>query len=210
MQAGRHRDAANELVAQLETHAEKLGLDETASTRRLATARAAKDLLVALDERRPAVEIVELLARADLGGPADRTGRSISSAAQVSAALATAPWDNFDIVEGLMNGEYGAEATAILATLRGAAQADELTTPLAPALRRAQTDATALLRRATRKPKDPDPDPRDETDDDGEKKRVTGQITVTADEIDPALVELRTFVARHPGATIEVSWRIVP
>ena len=44
---------------------------------------------------------------------------------------------------------HAVEAAAILAELRRAAQADELTVPLAPALRRAQTDATALLRRAT-------------------------------------------------------------
>ncbi|GAB3810398.1 BREX-2 system ATPase PglY [Micromonospora zhanjiangensis] len=236
MEAKRHRDAVQELVSQLETHAAKLGLDDRATSGRLATARAAKELLTALDERRSAVEIVERLARADLGGPADRTGRSISSAAQVSAALAAASWDNFDIVAGLASGEYGAEANAILAALRGAARADELTTPLAPALHRAQTDATALLRRVTRSgsggDSGPDPsrgggsdstggDPGSRsgggtggagaggTDADGGGRRHGGR-QVSSDALDPALADLHAFAADHPGATIEVSWRIVP
>ncbi|MBM0236142.1 hypothetical protein JNW88_01625 [Micromonospora sp. ATA32] len=60
--ARRHREAAHGLVARLEQHAAWLGIDREAGTGRLATARAAADLLEALANGRSAVETVERLA----------------------------------------------------------------------------------------------------------------------------------------------------
>ncbi|MBM0255988.1 hypothetical protein [Micromonospora sp. 4G55] len=224
--ARRHREAAHGLVARLEQHATWLGIDKEAGTGRLATARAAADLLEALANGGSAVETVERLARAELAGPADRTGKSIMSAAQVSAALAAAPWDTFEIVAGLPE-PYAAEAAVILAELRRVAQADELTAPLALALRRAQTDATALLRRATRKPEFVHVPGRDDDKveivyprrpieeetprvPEGEDDMPNGRISVPAGDLDRAVEQLRAFAADHPDATIEVTWRIVP
>ncbi|MET7749033.1 hypothetical protein [Micromonospora sp. NPDC005367] len=219
-QAGRHREAAHSLVARLEQHATALGIDKESTGGRLATARAAADLLEGLAGGRAAKESVERLAGAELTGPADRTGRSISSAAQVSAALAAAPWDTFEIISGLPD-PYATEAAAILAELRRVAQADELTSPLAPALRRAQSDAVALIRRATRRPDPIDDRPRDKEVklpepriEPGAGDRVTaaplGQEAAPAREISRTLDKLRAFAADHPDATIEVTWRIVP
>ncbi|MGN9917392.1 BREX-2 system ATPase PglY [Micromonospora palomenae] len=225
-QAARHREAAHGLVARLDQHATWLAIDKESGNGRLATARAAADLLEALANGRSAVETVERLARAELAGPADRTGKSIMSAAQVSAALAAAPWDTFEIVAGLPE-PYAVEAAAILGELRRVAQADELTAPLAPALRRAQTDSTALIRRATRKPdvvyvpgRDDDPadivHPRRPIDQDTPRvpevvvDQPSGRISVPAGDLDRAVEQLRAFAADQGDATIEVTWRIVP
>ncbi|WP_405432293.1 hypothetical protein [Micromonospora sp. NBC_00617] len=222
--ATRHREAAHGLVARLQQHASWLKMDQESG--RLATARAAADLLETLVNGRSAVEAVERLARAELAGPADRTGRSISSASQVSAALAAAPWDTFEIVAGLPE-PHAAEAAAIFAELRRVAQADELTAPLAPALRRAQADATALLRRATRKvpvvdvpegdqdkpefvqPRRPI-DQHTPRDPEFAVDKPSGRVSVTAGDLDRAVEQLRAFAADQGDASIEVTWRIVP
>ncbi|PWU59497.1 phage resistance protein [Micromonospora globispora] len=201
--ANRHREAAHGLVARLDQHATWLGIDKESGSGRLATARAAADLLEALANGRSAVEAVERLARAELAGPADRTGKSIMSAAQVSAALAAVPWDTFEIVGGLPE-PYAAEAAAILGELRRVAQADELTAPLAPALRRAQTDSTALIRRATKLPPPPPLPPLPP------KPRPAGERRVPASDLKDAVTDLKAFAEAHPDATIEVTWRIVP
>ncbi|SDZ46099.1 hypothetical protein SAMN05444365_11911 [Micromonospora pattaloongensis] len=213
-QANRYREAAHGLVARLDQHATWLGIDKESGSGRLATARAAADLLEALANGRTAVETVERLARAELAGPADRTGKSIMSAAQVSAALAAAPWDTFEIVAGLPE-PYATEAVAILAELRRVAQSDELTAPLAPALRRAQTDSTALIRRATMQRVEPpvkNP-PLEVIVDPGQTDLVPvprGGVTVTAASLGQAVEQLGAFAADHGDATIEVTWRIVP
>ncbi|MEU5566145.1 BREX-2 system ATPase PglY [Micromonospora musae] len=222
-QATRHRDAAHTLVTRLEQHAAWLGLDRESG--RLATARAAADLLEALVTARSAKEAIERLARAELAGPADRTGKSITSAADVSTALIAAPWDTFEIVAGLPE-PYANEAETLLADLRRTAQADELTAPLAPALRRAQTDATALLRRATRKPEIVHPPRRDDDkpevvvperpdhdiirDPRPDGSHQLDRVAVRAGELETAVEQLRSFARDHSGATIEVIWRIVP
>ncbi|KPM56330.1 phage resistance protein [Frankia sp. R43] len=185
------RAACQELVSVLEARATELGLDPrtgaalvstaptpasgpgsteslgdpntdgSAAQGRLRTARAARDLVVALDETRVATEIVRRLARADLAGPARRLAVSISRATEVATAVRAAPWDVFVVIAGL--GEpYRSEADEILDALRAAAAADELTSPLATALGNARSEATALLRRATavpvtRTPPDPRP-----------------------------------------------------
>ncbi|MFI7545659.1 hypothetical protein [Actinoplanes sp. NPDC049599] len=211
-QATQHRAAAADLVAHLEQHAKWLEIDLDAGPGRLATARAAADLLAALEERLPAVEVIERLARADLGGPADRTGRSVKSAAQVAAALSSAPWDTFEIIAGLPD-PHASEATVIISEIRAAARADELTIPLAPVLQRARSAATELLRRATRKPPPPPPLPpviQPPRPGGGDGAASTGGVMVSAADVDQAVEQVRAFAAEHSAGTIEVTWRIVP
>ncbi|MEH1014266.1 hypothetical protein V6U90_14280 [Micromonospora sp. CPCC 206060] len=210
--AERYQQSAHDLVRQLDLHVTWLGIAPDATTGRLATARAAADLLAALVARRPAVETIESLARADLGGPADRTGKSIKSATQVAAELAAAPWDTFEIIEGLAE-PHAAEAALIVAELRAATRADELTTPLAPALRRARAAATDLLRRATARQPGPQPDRTRDAEPLATPDRVgrpAGQIRVGAADLEQAVADLRAFAEEHQGASIEVSWRVVP
>jgi hypothetical protein len=72
IQGDQYKKAARELVERLDRHARWLGIEPDAPTGRLATARAAADLLDKLDSRGLAVETIERLARAELAGPADR------------------------------------------------------------------------------------------------------------------------------------------
>jgi len=150
-EAQRRRGDADDLVAKLEQHARHLHLDPSAPTGRLATARTAAALLSTLASRAPAVETIEQLGRADLGGPAgvDKVARSVNSAAEVRSALVAARWDNLGLIADLPE-RYAPEAAAILGKLHAAAQADELTTPLVPVLRRAERDAVELIARVMR------------------------------------------------------------
>jgi hypothetical protein len=206
------RQTARDLVDQLERHAKSLGLDPASPTGRLATARRAADLLDDLVRKGPAVEIVERLARADLGESVDVVAKSISSAKDVAQALATAPWDNFDRIRRL-SGTYAVEAEKILSRLSAVARDDESpVTSLADALRDAASVACALLDRVienetTRKP-DPAPDSTSRQPD----KVVpvpAGSRTVVSGGLDQVIAELRAFTEANPGTTIEVSWRVV-
>ncbi|MGC4888067.1 BREX-2 system ATPase PglY [Micromonospora sp. DT227] len=197
-QASRHREAAHALVAELKQHADQLQLNRDSG--RLATARAAAELIEALATARTSKDAIERIARADLAGPPDRMGRSISSAGAIAAALAGASWDNFEIVADLPE-PYAGDAAPILSELRRVAKADELTAPLAPAMRRAQAETVDLIRRATRKLPPPPPPPPPPT--------ATEREVITRGASDQAFGRLRDYVEDHPEATIEVTWRIV-
>jgi hypothetical protein len=209
--ARQYREPARQLVEVLEQYADRLGLDPQAASGRLHTARLAADLLDALDSQQSGIEIIRCLAKAPLGGPPQRAGRSIRSAQEVVRALRAAPWDNFNLIAGL-SGEWAAEADAIMGCLRAAAADDELTTPLAPALERARTEAVRLLRKAI-------PPARERHGEDELVQRVDpdglvgpkpdGRLAVATEEVDQALSRLKDVAAQHPGKRIEVSWRVV-
>jgi hypothetical protein len=211
--AQRYRGSAHRLVEHLEQHAAQLGLGSSAAAGRLHTARAAADLLDGISARRGALEVVDYLARADLGGPAPRTGRSVRSAERVADALATAPWDTFDLVRGL--GEpYAAEAAAIFAPLRRAAQADELTVSLPESLEKARAEATELLRKATtRTMVQPPPETPEQGLPPGRPEHRPGAASggrrATPGQAQTVLEELRAFLEDHPEATVEITWRVV-
>jgi len=221
-QARHHRDAAHRLVEELERHADRLGLDPAADSGRLHTAYAARDLLDGLDSRHRDIDIVRQLAHTDLGGPAQRAGKSIRSAAEVVQALQNTDWQNLELLTGL-DERWAAEAAEILTTLRQAANDDELTTPLSAALTRARTRTTDLLRRATRPqsrprvtvtPEPPPglelPDPADQsgTDRSGTEQPEQGNAVVDGDDLDELMATLRKVTSRHPGSRIEVFWRV--
>jgi hypothetical protein len=193
--AQQHRDPAHRLVEALEQHAARLGIDPAGTGGRLHTARAAADLLDGLGSRHHSVEIIKHIATADLGGPAQRVGRSVRSAQEVVGALRAAAWDTFDLIDGLAD-PWAAEAAGILGRLREAAVDDELTTALEPALTDARSEATKLLRRAITKPPD-------------RRSPDGGSTRVTAEDVEQVLSTIRDLATRHPGGTIEVSWRVV-
>lgn len=199
--ARQYREPAHRLVEALEQYADRLGLDPYATTGRMHTARAAADLLDGLGSRQNDVEIIRHLATAPLGGPPQRTGRSIRSADEVARALEEADWDTFDVIAKL--GEpWSAEAEAILGRLRAAAADDELTTSLPRALRQARTEAIELIRRATATPPPPPPLP-------PPSGREHGSLRISADNVEKAISDLRGFAADHSDKTIEVSWRVI-
>lgn len=211
------RDAAHELVRQLEARAGRLGIDEDAGSGRLHTARAAADLLDGLGSRRNTVEVVEHLATVDLGGPASRCGKSLKSSGDVVRALAAAPWENFELISGIDGGN------AVLEPLRQAATADELTIPLRPALTKAAAEASALLRRTVSAPPPPPPNPVVVTPPTAVTPPPPAIVVTTPPappsgsqvrrltfaEADTVIDELRKAIAANPAATFEVTWRTV-
>jgi hypothetical protein len=210
-----HRNAAHELVDLLERHQERLGINPYASSGRLHTARAAADLLDGLDSRHDNIEIVRHLARADLGGPAERAGKSIQSASEIAGALRSVEWDNLDLI-GELDQQWRSEADEIIGTLRQAAQDDELTTPLLPVLRRCRSRATDLVRRATRRAT---PAARDlvvegvttvQANSVAVMPGAAGRVVNPTSDIDELLDTLRDAARRHPDRRLEVDWRILP
>jgi hypothetical protein len=190
------------LVAALERHSRRLGLDPEATGGRLATARRAADLLATLVSPLPANQVVAALATADLGGPPDRTGRSVRSAKQVAEALGAAPWDLFDTAAGLPD-PYEVEAREIMGTLARVARNDELTESLPAALDATRAAANLLVRKATRKQAAPQPpQPTQPRPVPGER---IWKVTSAAD-LDGVVAQLKDAAAGRAG-TIEIVWR---
>jgi hypothetical protein len=200
-----HQDAACALVDRLERHAERLGIDLRAAQGRLHTARVAADLLEGVCSRREAVEVVEYLAAADVGGSPHRLARSIATAQRVGDALAATPWDTFELVAGL--GEpYKARAATIFESLQRAASDEEMTSSLPEALARARAEGTVLLRKVTDEiGPGPGPGPGPTRPSPG----TTSRRVDTADELEGAVADLRAFAAEHQGRPVEITWRVV-
>ncbi|MEO3875907.1 hypothetical protein ABGB18_44635 [Nonomuraea sp. B12E4] len=216
-----------ELVRRLEAHAGFLALDETDEKGRLALARRSRDLLKAVAAMSGPKRVVETLARFNLGDvSADRYGTCIKRAHDVAQALAGAAWDTLELAEG-----QGAEGQALLQSLRGVAQADQLTADLVSALEQTRREVTALVKRnqppvprppvpaeriagdmdldtSSSHPRVPDthrtPDSKAGIGTAGGTKRTTAAKAVADME-----AELAGLVAQNPSATIEITWRIV-
>jgi hypothetical protein len=69
------------------------GLDRSAASGRLATARAGRDLVTALRAARDPVGLVAVLARTPLPATAEAVGRSVSSAEEVTRSLDGFAWE---------------------------------------------------------------------------------------------------------------------
>ncbi|WP_449063932.1 hypothetical protein [Planomonospora algeriensis] len=247
-----YREQATELVRRLEAHATFLALDETDEKGRLALARRARDLLETLTATgggsggaSGAKKTIEALAHFDLGQvSADRYGTCVKRAHDVAQALAAAAWDTLELAEG-----QGAEGQALLQSLRGVAQADQLTADLIEALAETRREVTALVKRNQLPPVPPvapPPPPPGRTagevdlDTSSSHPRVpgttgqgTGTGSGTASETGVGVpgpggeqpvrkkrttaakaaadlrAELADLAARNPGATIEITWRVV-
>ncbi|MFD8522114.1 phage resistance protein [Streptomyces capillispiralis] len=234
-----HRDHAADLVHQLEAHASFLGLDQTADTGRLALARRSLHLLDALTAEAGkgaagAKKTVEALASFDLGETsADRYGTSIKKARAVAEAVASAPWSTLELAAGL-----GPEGEALLDSLRNVARDDQRTADLRDALARTQRQVVALIKRSqaaatpppapvvSQQPSSagdlsldtPTSDPRisytspQETPSPagGGTARKSGSRSTTVRRAAADLqAELSELAARHPDATIEITWKVV-
>ncbi|MFF3871950.1 phage resistance protein [Streptomyces sp. NPDC001978] len=229
-------EPAADLVGQLEDHASFLGLDETEDIGRLALARRALDLLKALmaaagQGAGGAKKTVETLASFDLGAvSADRLGTSIKQARSVAEALAAAPWHTLELASG-----EGPEGAALLESLRNVACGDQRTGDLRDALTRTQREIVALVKRnrqaATPPPvftppaptaqdirldtpssHPPVPDIPQQTrpaQASGTVRRSGGGRTTAARAVAELQAELAELAAREPGATIEITWRVV-
>lgn len=232
--ARQYREAAAELVHQLEKHANFLGLDDTETGGRLALARRAQDLLAAMDGRgsgaNAAKKTIEQFAEFDLAGVSpERYGSSIKQAKAVAAALAGTDWDTLDLARGL-----GPDGQTLLGQLRNVAQADQFTSNLIAALTETRQKVTALVKAQQLKPIASLPTqpvqssqpksadqvpltrvPQQTTGDmpkttGGKAKRRSGERQTTAADAVAALSdELAELAALEPGATVEITWRVI-
>ncbi|MEU3618428.1 phage resistance protein [Streptomyces sp. NPDC006872] len=232
-----HRDHAADLVHQLEAHVSFLGLDQTADAGRLALARRSLQLLDALTAEAGkgaagAKKTVEALASFDLGETsADRYGTSIKQARSVAEAVASAPWSTLELAAGL-----GPEGAALLDSLRNVARDDQRTADLRDALARTQREVVALVKRSQAAAPPPAPVAPQPTADDlslntptsdpripyapqetptpassgsGSARTSGGRRTTVARAAADLQAELSELAARHPDATIEITWKVV-
>ncbi|MBT2234455.1 hypothetical protein [Nonomuraea sp. NEAU-A123] len=231
-----HQEPAAELVRRLETHAAFLALDETDEKGRLTLARRSRDLLkelVAVGQGAAgasgAKKTIETLARFDLGEmSADRYGTSVKRAHDVAQALTAAAWDTLELAEG-----QGAEGQALLESLRGVAQADQLTADLIAALDITRREVTALVKRNQPPPVSPGRRAVDvDLDTPSSHPRVPGNTgsktipipggvtssggsrqgtkrTTAAKAASDLQSELAELAKTNPAANIEINWRVV-
>ncbi|MFJ4908233.1 DUF6079 family protein [Streptomyces sp. NPDC093249] len=178
---------------------------------------------------------VEALAAFDFGPVSpDRFGTSLKQAETVTTALNLASWTTLDLASS-----EGPEGEALLESLRNAARGDQRTTKLEEALKDTQRDVLALVKRnrtaTTPAPAPPErtpgpsdvpldtpsshpsvPEtPRTDTASDGgtgDRGRSPGggRTTATAARASEKLrSELAALIAENPGATVEITWRVV-
>ncbi|MFE7071893.1 DUF6079 family protein [Streptomyces sp. NPDC057620] len=205
--------ANRELVAELERRADFLGLDDTAVTGRLHTARRGHALLEELlaEKGRGAKRVVEALAAFGLGElTPERLGSSVTTAAVVATALQNASWDVLELGTGM----------DALATLQEDAREDQFSRKLQDSLPRAQraiTQALAVQRQQQQRIDPPAATPPPPTADQVplttetshpkvETTARTGSVQGSAAEVEQVLHKV---AVAHPGKAIEITWKVV-
>lgn len=197
--AVRHRSSellpdADELVKELERHAEVLQLAEST---RLSTARAAAALLERLAGTTDDTAVLRALAAAELPRPSEVYRASLESAKAVVAMLASVRWQILESVAARQD----EPARVILERLRGVAAHDEHAAHLAPALQQAEQDAIALVSASAPPTPEPPPPPPGRT-------VVRGRRQVRVSELDDVLREITDAAGELPDGTVDVSWQI--
>ncbi|MEV6671997.1 phage resistance protein [Streptomyces sp. NPDC051162] len=178
---------------------------------------------------------VEALASFDLGAvSADRYGTSVKQAKAVVEALASASWTTLELASAA-----GPEGQALLESLRNVACVDQRAADLCEALARAQREVLALIKRnqeaaaPSPTPTPPSipaprtagdvslstgtshpPVPEDVPSTSGGspvrvRRRSGGARTTAARAVAELQADLAELASREPGATVEITWRVV-
>ena len=129
-------------------------LNQNGQNNRLKNAEYALELATELKDKEGA-ELVTTLANMQFVNNEQALAKSISSAASVTQAIQD---NNWDLLESVWSGA-DADGKAIKQRVCDALAADELVTSLAPALRQAQTDATAIINKRLQAATPPEPEP---------------------------------------------------
>jgi hypothetical protein len=212
--ARQRRGSATELVRLLEAHAVPLGISPSATTGRLATARAASRLLDDVEQVAGDTTLVNLVSAAELPADDHTVGRSLRLAAQLVDALSRTRWELLDALHALPR----QDSQGILARLAEAGALDEFQTPLDAALRQAETAAVRLLARQPRTPVTPTPTSPGSGPElpDGPGDGAQGTLVLEADALAQGEAaqeldrRLRAFAAAHRGERVRVSWQAEP
>ncbi|MER7277967.1 phage resistance protein [Dactylosporangium sp. NPDC000244] len=209
--------AMRTLITALEEHAGQLGIDPTATTGRLHTARRVVALLDAVVDELDDVVVVDLLADPDLGGVEPVTASVyLTRAAALTEALARTPWNMLSTVAGLQDDRAEA-ARLLLEKLADSARREQVHADLAEALSTAAHEATELLARTPPPVIVPPPvvDPPVVTPPvvtppvTPPLVRTGGEATIADDaSFDEAVAKLRSFRAANAGRRIRVEWSV--
>lgn len=202
---------AADLVSAIESAYTRLGIT---GGPRLRTAQAAAAVVARLRHLEGIDQVRAVASPALDGATPAAAGRSLESAAAVTAALRGFHWDRLDPLLAAMRteGARSDAAAAVVDGIRKALENDELVTSVVSALAAGESGIFSWLA-ATPPARPPIPDLDSDRSDDPEPPRgePTGRRTVSAGVEDRALLaDLRGFLELHPGATVEVSWRVVP
>ncbi|WP_394159783.1 DUF6079 family protein [Galactobacter valiniphilus] len=207
--AGPMRAPATNLVSVLEQHDEALGLDASATTGRLHTARRGRDLIEALHTNTEPAKAVTTLGTFDLSSEPQPLAKSLKSADDIQAAVHGADWQLLDKISQVDTGGDIADA------LHTAARAEELHRPLAAALTQARTAVLVRLT-ATSAPAVPGTEPQPVPVDDPKPKPGPGpvddpdlvELTIDGEDVlESQIVALReAFATKQPGKKLHVKW----
>jgi hypothetical protein len=201
---------APDLVTALESVYRRLGI---ADGTRLRTARACAALAQQL-RHLEGVKLVQAVASPDLGGATPTAaGKSLSSAAAVTAAVTSFPWERLDPLRQAANGEGSRAASAadVVNAVREALERDELVSPVAAALQACDADIFAWLSRG-RIETEPEPGPQPEPGPGPvELGSRSGRATRPGRGANATVLhDLSAFLDDHPDDSVEVTWRVLP
>jgi hypothetical protein len=194
----------SELVTVIDATYRRFDLETAASTGRLATALAARDLVRQLGGARDRVALVDVLAGHHLPGTVQTVSRSIDTAGLLAPAVRQYAWDRLAPVLKGAEGtdERAVEALAILDRLRTAIADDEFEKQLQPALKRAEDDTFHWLADGAPPPPPPLPPPPVLPKWSGSRR------VASSSDLYATLAEIREFVTKHDGREVVVDWRV--
>lgn len=193
-----------DLAAELAKHQTTLGLDETSP--RLATSRILESLLPKLAATTDPTETLRVLAAARL--PRDNAfyRAHLKSAEQITGTLRTVTWQ---ILDQFPAATEDAEKSGIIFKLQEAARHDEHEVPLAARLKEANDAAIAVLARQPKPKPDPEPGPGPGPTPPPPPPPGPPVHRVAAQDVAALVNKICDEADDHPGATFEITWRIV-
>jgi hypothetical protein len=213
-EANDHQSVVQDLGNELGEHAATLGLDDEQA--RMVTSRALTTLLSKLAGTTDPTETLRVLAGADLPKENAFYKAHLKSAADVTTKLRTANWK---VLDQFAASDGDAKASAIMSVLHEAARRDEHEVALAARLHEADRDAIALamdrMRPPTANPPVTDPplisrpveEPPTVPPRADEPERHVEQVR--AERVAGLMDRICQIADEHPGATFEITWRIV-
>ena len=183
-----------ELVGQLEANATALGIDVSAVTGRLATARRVAELATTLSSANDDAEVVGRLVSFDLPDELSAHGTAHGTADRLARDLEGLSWDVVAAAARKGNPDFD----AALAQLREAAAIDESIVQLEPRLRDvAQKAHDLLVQDSPPVPRTPQP------------KAPHSRFAAVAD-LDSVLADLRSEIEREAGreGSVTITWQV--
>lgn len=209
--------AVADLVAQLDAHSSVLGIAESATAGRLATARRLNDLITAVTRTRTEKDLVETIATFDLPSELSAFGRTFGSSERLARELSGLDWGIVSAAQSRADDAF----EAALAQLRAAAAVDESVVQLEPRLKDVAARARAIVVQPNPGPVAPQSTPRPVAPGNpnpapgaGESPEVSDGTSGTRHapltDLDRVLAELKAEIGRKAsvGAEVTITWKI--